>query len=72
MKKIEIDLHGVRHIDVENTVKRVIEANWDTDNVLVFITGHSPKMRKLVADEIRRYNRTPTYCQCGAKVMLIL
>ena len=43
-----LDLHGVRHADVEREVIRFIEANWNSGNKLKIITGHSPVMQKIV------------------------
>jgi hypothetical protein len=52
----KLDLHGVRHIDVTNTVKRFIEDNWDAGEPVEVITGQSPAMRVLVAEVVEEYN----------------
>lgn len=53
MKKL--DLHGVRHIDVANTVKRFIEDNWTAAKEVEIITGNSPTMAGLVQKELSAY-----------------
>ncbi len=50
-----LDLHGVRHGDVERKVTSLIESNWDSEKGLTIVTGHSPKMRKLVTDALDNY-----------------
>lgn len=55
MAKIELDLHGVKHEDVPNTVKRFLEDNWDCGDVAYIITGHSFQMKYLVGLELHRY-----------------
>lgn len=52
----KLDLHGVRHVDVENTVKRFIEDNWVEGEPVEIITGQSPTMRMLVARVIQDYD----------------
>ena len=53
----QLDLHGVRHEDVANTVKRFIEDifQYSTDGHYDIITGLSPMMRELVIKEVTRY-----------------
>lgn len=53
MKKL--DLHGIFHIDVENTVKRFIEDNWANDEDVEIITGNSPDMTSLVLRVLKSY-----------------
>lgn len=50
-----LDLHGVQHIDVENTVKRFLEDNFDAEEMEI-ITGCSPKMQSLVKSVLWDYN----------------
>jgi DNA-nicking Smr family endonuclease len=51
-----LDLHGVRHIDVQNTVKRFIEDHFeDYGHRGIIITGNSSTMRSLVARELCKY-----------------
>jgi len=52
----KLDLHGVKHEDVHNTVKRFVEDHWaDYGARLEIITGHSEQMMKLVETELDRY-----------------
>ena len=53
----KLDLHGVKHEEVFNTVKRFIEDVFRYGAVGSFdiITGHSPMMRQLVIEEVTRY-----------------
>lgn len=50
-----LDLHGVRHIDVENTVKRFLEDNFDAEEMEI-ITGCSSKMQSLVKSVLWDYD----------------
>jgi len=50
-----LDLHGIRHAEVEREVIRFIEANWNTGNELKIIIGHSPVMQKLVVGVLDDY-----------------
>lgn len=51
-----LDLHGVKHIDVQNTVKRFIEDHFeDYGHRGTIITGNSRTMRSLVARELCKY-----------------
>lgn len=52
----KLDLHGVSHIDVANTVKRFIEDNWVAGEPVEIITGQSPTMRILVSKVIEEYD----------------
>lgn len=54
-KMIRLDLHGVRHGDVQGKVIRLVEKYWNTDEELTVVTGHSPKMRKLVTEVLDEY-----------------
>ena len=47
MKKIEIDLHGVKHSEVEATLAN---AFWENIKEAEVITGNSIKMKKIVRD----------------------
>jgi len=44
----KLDLHGVKHEDVERLVMRAINDNWGKGEPLKVITGHSPAMMGLV------------------------
>lgn len=53
---IEIDLHGFRHEDVPRIVERYINDFWGSGESFDIITGHSPKMKKIVIDILMKYN----------------
>jgi DNA-nicking Smr family endonuclease len=48
MKKIEIDLHGVKHSEVEATLANAFF--WENIKEAEVITGNSIKMKKIVRD----------------------
>lgn len=57
-----IDLHGVKHIDVSNTVKRYVEDHFeDYGHSGQIITGNSTQMRRLVSKELRKYGLDPLF-----------
>ena len=57
-----IDLHGIKHIDVPNTVKRYVEDHFEDYGYLGrIITGNSNQMRRLVAKELRLYDLEPMF-----------
>lgn len=51
----ELDLHGVRHEDVEREVIRFVEDNWGKGEAVRIITGHSIEMVKLVSGVLYSY-----------------
>ena len=51
MKKL--DLHGVRHIDVERLVENFVLLN---EPPLTIITGNSDRMRELVINVLNRHS----------------
>jgi len=53
MKKL--DLHRTRHEDVRQKVIKFIERNWNSDEELKIITGHSPQMKNLVIKVLNEY-----------------
>jgi len=54
MKKL--DLHGIKHDEVPNMVKRFIEDHWtDYGEQLEIITGHSPRMRLIAGTVLLDY-----------------
>jgi hypothetical protein len=57
---INMDLHGVRHADVSNEVKRFLEDQWDKEEALQIITGNSSKMKELVVEVLDSYGLNPT------------
>ena len=50
-----LDLHGTKHGNVQGKVIRLVEKYWDIEKELTVVTGHSPKMRKLVTDVLDEY-----------------
>ena len=71
MKK-KLDLHGVRHEDVRQKVINVIEDNWDTDNTIEVITGHSPKMKEIVLSLVEEYKLGYMPANHGSVVIIIM
>lgn len=51
----KLDLHGIRHCDVNREVIRFIEERWNQQGEIVIVTGHSPKMIRLVTDVLKEY-----------------
>ena len=50
-----LDLHRVRHADVERSVELFVNANWGSGQNLKIITGHSQAMRDLVIEVLNTY-----------------
>ena len=55
-----LNLHGVRHADVERSVIRFVEINWGKSKPAVIVTGNSPQMKKLVVDILDEYSLSYT------------
>lgn len=54
-----LDLHRIRHEDVESTVIRFVEGCWGTsEEEAKVITGHSDQMRNLVIKILNEYQAT--------------
>lgn len=53
----ELDLHGVRHADVEIKVEDFV---LDHQREMVVITGHSEEMKRIVCDVLDRHSFTYT------------
>ncbi len=51
----KLDLHGVRHDDVKSKVINFIEDNWNSEEDLEIITGHSSKMKGIVLNVLDEY-----------------
>jgi len=51
----ELDLHGLRHEEAKRTLERTINKLWGSCEELCIITGHSPKMKKIVLDILDTY-----------------
>jgi hypothetical protein len=53
MKKI--DLHGETFASARREVESFLNKNWGCGERMEIITGHSPKMKKIVTDILDRY-----------------
>lgn len=71
MKK-KLDLHGVRHEDARQKVINAIEDNWDTDNTVEVITGHSVRMKDIVVRLVEEYKLRYMPANHGATVIIIM
>lgn len=71
MKK-KLDLHGVRHEDARQKVINAIEDNWDSDNTIEVITGHSVKMKEIVTGLADEYKIGHMPANHGATVIIIM
>ena len=50
---VEIDLHGLKHSEVEDTLESMLVSYYNLDNFPIrVITGHSPMMKKIVSTAI--------------------
>jgi len=56
MKTTQLDLHKVKHEDVNREVINFIEDHWDTSEIIDIITGHSNIMKDLVKNVLDEYN----------------
>lgn len=55
-QKIEtLDLHGMRHEDVDRVLIRKIEELWNSGETLVIVTGNSMKMKEIVKCILEEY-----------------
>ena len=68
----KVDLHGIRHDDARQKVIHAIEDNWDTDNRIEVITGHSRKMKEIVVTLVEEYKLSYMPAQHGAVVIIII
>lgn len=50
-----LDLHGVKHADVKQTVINFIEGHWNKGHELTLVTGHSSAMKGLVLEVLDEY-----------------
>lgn len=51
----KLDLHRIRHEDVDSKVIRFIEKYWDSDEEVEIITGYSSKMKNIVIKILEEY-----------------
>lgn len=56
MKPKVLDLHGMKHEDVEEVCHRFINENWGSPSELHIITGHSVLMKRLVNNALKFYD----------------
>lgn len=54
-KNIKLDLHGVKHREVNDKVIRIIEDNWNVPTEIEIITGNSDKMKDIVKNILNEY-----------------
>lgn len=52
----KLDLHGLKHEDVNGRVIRFIEENWDCGETVVIVTGYSVAMARIVNGVLKEYN----------------
>lgn len=55
-KTPRIDLHGVKHEDVNQKVIRFVEKYWNTGTRIQIVTGNSPAMKKEVIKVLKEYD----------------
>jgi hypothetical protein len=56
MRPIVLDLHGLKHEDVEEVCHRFVNENWGSQVELHIVTGHSVKMKSLVRRVLSMYD----------------
>lgn len=61
----KLDLHGIRHADVQVLVIRFVEDHWDEEGEFHIITGHSWVMKDLACDILREYKLDNFYTASG-------
>ncbi len=55
-RKNEIDLHGIKHQEIEQILINKIESLWNTNTTLSIITGNSGMMKSIVTKILEEYN----------------
>jgi hypothetical protein len=68
----ELDLHGVKHEDVQGDVSRFINANWSGGEDVQVITGHSGKMKMLVMEVCQEYSIAVQFDICSPSLTICL
>ena len=57
MKKNELDLHGVRHGDVQDYLDEFLFHHLSSDTIsVIIITGNSPEMKAVVRNVLEDYD----------------
>lgn len=67
-----LDLHGVTHEDARKEVIHIIEDNWDSDNRIRVIAGHSTRMKEIVLTLIEEYKLSYMPANHGATVIIFI
>lgn len=67
----ELDLHGVRHCDVPDTLHRFLTKHWGTGKVNI-ITGHSDAMRSIIRTELVIYEGIRSYVQLSNPGVMVI
>lgn len=52
---VKIDLHGLKHSDIEWFLIKKIEKNWGNNIEIEIITGYSEKMKEIVIKILNEY-----------------
>ena len=69
---VEIDLHGLKHREVEDTLESMLVSYYNLDNFPIrVITGHSLVMKKLLSTAVdnQRFNIREDYSNSGATIV---
>ena len=69
---VEIDLHGLKHKEVEDTLESMLISYYNLGSFPIrVITGHSHKMKKLLSTAIdnQRFKSHEEYHNSGATIV---
>jgi DNA-nicking Smr family endonuclease len=69
---VEIDLHGLKHSEVEDTLESLLISYYNLDSFPIrVITGHSHKMKKLlnIAVDNQKFNMREEVYNSGATIV---
>jgi DNA-nicking Smr family endonuclease len=69
---VEIDLHGLKHNEVEDQLENWLLLQYNMDNFPIrVITGHSLVMKKLLSTAVdnQRFNIREDYSNSGATIV---
>tara|TARA_B100000963_G_C22444171_1_gene588051 strand:+ start:219 stop:455 length:237 start_codon:yes stop_codon:yes gene_type:complete len=67
----ELDLHGVRHCDVPQTLHRFLTQHW-SKSTLHIITGKSESMRNIIREELRIYDDIRYYISMSNAGVIVI
>lgn len=59
MKKMKIDLHGMRHLEAKEFTQKMIDRLLNTNVEVTIVTGRSEKMINIVVGVLEEYNLEP-------------